>query len=180
MNINSKYNEPEPIKPVKFSMSSSMPIEAVLVMVNSALKYHGLEILFTRTGLLDNSFNGHSEIVCFLDKIYETNPGLEQILPPYAQSFSADDFKVVRDSMRIKKQEKPITEKDFKPIPIPDRELTYEEKVRWFVSKHHEDGMELKIMLDSMRDDNLDNFYWHKSKVEFPKMLSEIQKDKKV
>jgi len=68
-------------------------------------------------------------------------------------------------------------EEEFEPLEIPDRELTYDEKVEWFVRNHYETGMEMEIMRDSMRGDNLDDFYWYEERVEFPKMLSELNKE---
>ena len=51
-------------------------------------------------------------------------------------------------------------------------ELTYEERVRWFVNNYYETGMEYASMLESMRDDDLDNFVWYGETIRIPKFHS--------
>lgn len=51
-------------------------------------------------------------------------------------------------------------------------ELTYEERVRWFVNNYYETGMEYASMLESMRDDDLDNFVWYGETIRIPKFYS--------
>jgi hypothetical protein len=48
-------------------------------------------------------------------------------------------------------------------------ELTYEERVRWFVNNYYETGMEYRLMLESMRNEDLDNFEWYGEKIQIPK-----------
>jgi hypothetical protein len=51
-------------------------------------------------------------------------------------------------------------------------ELTYEERVRWFVNNYYETGMEYASMLESMRDEDLDNFVWYGETMQIPKFHS--------
>jgi hypothetical protein len=50
-----------------------------------------------------------------------------------------------------------------------NKELTYEERVRWFVNNYYETGMEYASMLESMRNKDLDNFEWYGEKIQIPK-----------
>jgi hypothetical protein len=50
-----------------------------------------------------------------------------------------------------------------------ERELTYEERVRWFFVEYYETGMELPSMLGSLKDADLDNFEWYDEIIKFPK-----------
>ena len=49
------------------------------------------------------------------------------------------------------------------------KELTYEERVRWFVNHYYETGMEYRSMYEYMKNKDLDNFVWYGEKVEIPK-----------
>ena len=49
------------------------------------------------------------------------------------------------------------------------KELTYEERVRWFVNHYYETGMEYRSMYEYMKNEDLDNFVWYGEKVEIPK-----------
>jgi hypothetical protein len=53
-------------------------------------------------------------------------------------------------------------------------ELTYEERVRWFVNHYYETGMEYASMLQSMKNEDLDNFEWYGEKVEIPKFYTGV------
>ena len=53
-----------------------------------------------------------------------------------------------------------------------NKELTYEERVRWFVNNYYETGMEYASMLESMKNKNLDNFEWYGEKIQIPKFYS--------
>jgi hypothetical protein len=50
-----------------------------------------------------------------------------------------------------------------------NKELTYEERVRWFVNNYYETGMEYASMLESMKNEDLDNFEWYGEKIQIPK-----------
>jgi hypothetical protein len=41
------------------------------------------------------------------------------------------------------------------------KKLTYEERVQWFVRNFYETGMEYPIMLENMKNEDLDNFKWY-------------------
>ena len=48
-------------------------------------------------------------------------------------------------------------------------ELTYEERIQWFISNYYETGMEYQSLLVTMRDEDLDNFKWYNDVVSIPK-----------
>ena len=56
----------------------------------------------------------------------------------------------------------------------PTRELTYEERIAWFVSNYYETGMEYLSLLHSMRTTNLDGFEWYDETVSIPKTRGEL------
>ena len=73
---------------------------------------------------------------------------------------------------------------DFFYICAMDRklklELTYEERIRWFISRYYETGMEYEGLLVSMKDTNLDSFQWYDETISIPKysdvtLYSEIE-----
>ena len=53
-----------------------------------------------------------------------------------------------------------------------NKELTYEERVRWFVNNYYETGMEYASMLESMKNEDLDNFEWYGEKIQIPKFYT--------
>ena len=48
-------------------------------------------------------------------------------------------------------------------------ELTYEERIQWFISNYYETDMEYQSLLVTMRDEDLDNFKWYNDVVSIPK-----------
>ena len=52
--------------------------------------------------------------------------------------------------------------------------LTYEERIRWFVSNYYETGMEYLSLLETMKNEDLDNFKWYDEIIKFPKYKHEI------
>jgi hypothetical protein len=54
------------------------------------------------------------------------------------------------------------------------QELTYEERVQWFVNNYYETGMEYQIMLLNMKGEDLDNFKWYDHFIKIPKYKDEI------
>ena len=48
-------------------------------------------------------------------------------------------------------------------------ELTYEERIQWFVSNYYETGMEYQSLLVTMKDEDLDNFKWYNDVISIPK-----------
>ena len=48
-------------------------------------------------------------------------------------------------------------------------ELTYEERIQWFISNYYETGMEYQSLLVTMKDEDLDNFKWYDDVVSIPK-----------
>jgi hypothetical protein len=52
--------------------------------------------------------------------------------------------------------------------------LTYEERIQWFVKNYYESGMEYLSLLETMKNEDLDNFKWHDEIIKFPKYKHEI------
>jgi len=48
-------------------------------------------------------------------------------------------------------------------------ELTYEERIAWFVEHYYESGMEYQGLLVTMKDEDLDNFKWYNDTISIPK-----------
>jgi len=58
----------------------------------------------------------------------------------------------------------------------PNRELTYEERIAWFVANYYETGMEYEGLLKSMKTSNLDGFEWIGGEiVKIPKKVGELK-----
>lgn len=54
---------------------------------------------------------------------------------------------------------------------IDDELLSQGERIKWFVANYYETGMDLEILLVSMRNVDLDNFIWYGEKIDIPKKL---------
>ena len=54
------------------------------------------------------------------------------------------------------------------------KELTYEERIQWFISKYYESGMEYEGLLVSMKNTNLDSFQWYNETVSIPKYGDDV------
>jgi hypothetical protein len=52
--------------------------------------------------------------------------------------------------------------------------LTYEERIRWFIQNYYETGMEYQILLETMKDADLDNLQWYDEVIRIPKYKHEI------
>jgi hypothetical protein len=48
-------------------------------------------------------------------------------------------------------------------------ELTYEERIAWFVENYYESGLEYQSLLVTMKDEDLDNFKWYDDFISIPK-----------
>lgn len=48
-------------------------------------------------------------------------------------------------------------------------ELTYEERIKWFITNYYETGMEYEILLETMKDKDLNNFKWYNGVISIPK-----------
>jgi hypothetical protein len=57
-----------------------------------------------------------------------------------------------------------------------ERELTYEEKISWFIANYYETGMEYEGLLASLANEDLDNFKWINETIQFPRKFSEIKR----
>ena len=55
-----------------------------------------------------------------------------------------------------------------------DGKLTYEERIQWFISNFYETGMEYQSLLESMKDEDLDNFKWYDDFIKIPKYRNEL------
>lgn len=83
----------------------------------------------------------------------------------YANDQRAD----IKKEINLKYGSSFIEEKSYKNYT--DRNLSQEERIKWFVSNYYETGMELDILLVSMKDADLDNFVWYGEKIDIPKKL---------
>jgi hypothetical protein len=48
-------------------------------------------------------------------------------------------------------------------------ELSYEERVMWFFQNYYETGMEYDILIETLKNSDLDNFSWYGEKIKIPK-----------
>jgi len=55
-----------------------------------------------------------------------------------------------------------------------DLKLSYEERIKWFIQNYYESGMELSVLLETMKDVDLDNFEWYSKRIYIPKFKIEI------
>ena len=53
-------------------------------------------------------------------------------------------------------------------------ELTFEERVRWFIQNYYETGMEYSSLLVSMKNENLESYDWYGETITIPKYREEI------
>ena len=53
--------------------------------------------------------------------------------------------------------------------------LSYEERIKWFVQNYYESGMEYLSLLETMKNEDLDNFKWYDEIIKFPKYKHEIE-----
>lgn len=51
--------------------------------------------------------------------------------------------------------------------------LTYEQRIRWFIDNYYETGMEYQILLDTMKNENLDRFEWYGDIINIPRQVEE-------
>ena len=58
----------------------------------------------------------------------------------------------------------------------PNRELTYAERIAWFVANYYETGMEYEGLLVGMQTTNLVGFKWYDEIVSIPKTRRELGK----
>jgi hypothetical protein len=49
------------------------------------------------------------------------------------------------------------------------KKLTYEDRVKWFVENYYESGMELEILMESLKNEDLDNLSWNGEIISIPK-----------
>lgn len=55
-----------------------------------------------------------------------------------------------------------------------NRLLTYEERIRWFISNYYETGMEYDIIHESFKNYDLDNLKWYDEIISIPKYLHDM------
>ena len=81
----------------------------------------------------------------------------------------------IKHALEIGEADQPNREYYLVDREDPNRELTYEERIAWFVANHYETGMEYSILLESMKTANLDNFeYINGEIVKIPKTVDEL------
>jgi len=65
--------------------------------------------------------------------------------------------------------EKKMIEQDM------DRRLTYDERIEWFMEQYYESGMKYEVLLDNMRNEDLDSFIWRGDKITFPTYVRDLK-----
>jgi len=81
----------------------------------------------------------------------------------------------IKQALEIGDADQPNREYYLVDREDPNRELTYEERIAWFVANYYETGMEYPILLESMKTTNLDNFeYINGEIVKIPKTVDEL------
>ena len=147
-------------KAKRFTVNGALPAYLVIRMLSEQLRDFDIDLQVVTEPNTANPLG--------------TNPthigGQDNYLCLLTNSINGGHEKPVKQT--VKKKSKP------NPKPKPDRPLSYREKVEWFVANHYETGMELEIMIESLKDDDLENFFWYNEKVHFPKMLSDLKKEK--
>lgn len=58
---------------------------------------------------------------------------------------------------------------------ILNKELTYEERVKWFYSNYYETGMEYDNLIKTMLNDDLDNLKWYDDFIKIPKYRKDLK-----
>jgi hypothetical protein len=82
----------------------------------------------------------------------------------------------IKHALEMEGSEDPNRDFYLVNIADPARELTYEERIAWFVANYYETGMEYSGMLEAMKDSNLDEFEWLDGEiVKIPKTVSEMK-----
>jgi len=56
-----------------------------------------------------------------------------------------------------------------------NRKLTYEERIKWFFDYFYESGMEYELLLESMKDADLNNFEWYGDIIDFPVYVKDLK-----
>ncbi len=59
------------------------------------------------------------------------------------------------------------------PIFIRE-ELSYEDRVLWFMQNYYESGLEYEIMLNNFKNEDLDNLKWYNDIIKVPKYKNEL------
>jgi thymidylate synthase len=54
-------------------------------------------------------------------------------------------------------------------------ELTYAQRIKWFITNYYETGMEYKILLDTMKNENLDKVKFYDEEIAIPKYNLSLQ-----
>jgi hypothetical protein len=52
--------------------------------------------------------------------------------------------------------------------------LTYEERIMWFMENYYESGMEKEVLMDNLKNEDLDNFKWYNEVINIPKYKDEL------
>lgn len=59
-------------------------------------------------------------------------------------------------------------------IDEKNNELTYKERIKWFFENFYETGMEYPILLETMKNKDLDNLNWYGDLIKIPKYVDEL------
>ena len=131
------------------------------------------EDLIFKVDKLSDDLYYRSKLSASADSIRNENKKLKD----YIKTLEKKNAKLQDESDSIKKildakQEK----KKKKEKENTLKELSYEEKVKWFCQNYEEN---FDIMIESLKDDDLDNLFWKGSKVKFPKTRKEMNERSK-
>ena len=82
----------------------------------------------------------------------------------------------IKHSLETGDADQPNREYYLVDLEDPNRELTYEERIAWFVANYYETGMEYEGLLESMKTSNLDELEWIGGEIiKIPKKVGELK-----
>jgi hypothetical protein len=81
--------------------------------------------------------------------------------------YTNDKRAEIKKEINIKYGSLFVEEKSYKDYS--DGNLSQEDRIKWFVRNYYETGMEMELLLVSMKDTDLDNFVWYGEKIDIPK-----------
>lgn len=91
-----------------------------------------------------------------------------------ATSKKENDAELIRLALINTYDDEPNREFYLRDLSNLERELTYEERVAWFIANYYETGMEYESLLASLKHEDLDQFKWYDEIICLPKRASEL------
>jgi hypothetical protein len=87
------------------------------------------------------------------------------------QCFGQSMTPLIEDSSVLKfKKEEEYFENDIVFCEITQT-LSYPQRIKWFMQRYYETGMEFEGLLESFKDEDLDSFEWYGERVNIPKSI---------